>query len=374
VTRSVWILCAVLALAALLFAPRATGEMADLEVYWRAAGRAAAAEPLYREDDGHYQFKYLPAFAIVARPLAALSLHDAKRTWLWLSASALALFIASSVSLPPEPRKPRWLLMTATAIVMAKFYGHEIVLGQVNILLGAAAVAAAHLMRAGREAPAGALIAAGICIKPYAVILLPWLAARRRIASLATALLGFVAILLLPMPIYGWTATVHLHREWWRTVTASTAPNLLNPDNVSVAAMWAKWIGMGRAAELLALATSVALLGMAALVIARRDTVKFPEALEMALLLTLLPLLSPQGWDYVFLLSTPAVVLLLNEERSLPRGLRWATIAALATIAFSLYDVMGRRAYARFMAVAAISVCYLVAAAALCALRLRRVA
>jgi hypothetical protein len=248
------------------------------------------------------------------------------------------------------------------------------VLGQVNILLGAAAVGAVHLMRAGREAPAGALIAAGICIKPYAVLLLPWLAARRRIASVATAVLGFAAILLLPIPIYGWTETVGLHRDWWQTVTTSTAPNLLNPDNVSVAAMWAKWIGMGRPAELLALATSLGLLAMAALVVARREAVKFPEALEVALLLTLLPLLSPQGWDYVFLLSTPAVVLLVNGERSLPNGLRWATIAALATIAFSLYDVMGRRAYARFMAVAAISVCYLVAAAALCALRLRRVA
>ena len=37
------------------------------------------------------------------------------------------------------------------------------------------------------------------------------------------------------------------------------------------------------------------------------------------LLLTLIPLLSPQGWDYVFLVSTPAIMLLVNYEDRLPR-------------------------------------------------------
>jgi hypothetical protein len=188
------------------------------------------------------------------------------------------------------------------------------------------------------------------------------------------ATLGILVVLLLPIPSYGWAGTVALYLDWWRTVATSTAPNLLNRDNVSMASIWAKWIGVGRPAELLAIATSLALVAMAAIVVSRRARVVFPEALEAGLLLTLIPLLSPQGWDYVFLLSTPAVVLLVNYEGTLPRPWRIGAIAALATIAFSLYDVMGRRAYARFMAVAAISVCYLVVSTALCALRLRRVA
>jgi len=348
--------------------------MPDLEVYWSAAGRAAAAEPIYRSEDRHYQFKYFPAFAILARPLASLSLDNAKRAWLWISASALALFLTLSVALLPDARKPRWLLMFLTVIVMAKFFAHELVLGQVNILFGAAIVGAVTLMRAGREAPAGALVAAAIIVKPYAVIFLPWLGARRRIASIAMAAVGILVVLLLPIPSYGWTGSVALYQDWWRTVTTSTAPNLLNRDNVSLASVWAKWIGVGPSAELLAIVTSLALVAMAAIVIARRAHVGFPEALEAGLLLTLLPLLSPQGWDYVFLLSTPAVVLLLNYEGALPRTWRVATIAALAAIAFSLYDVMGKRAYARFMAFAGISVCYLVASTALCELRRRRVA
>ena len=47
---------------------------------------------------------------------------------------------------------------------------------------------------------------------------------------------------------------------------------------------------------------------------------KAPDTLEASLLLLLIPLLSPQGWDYVFLIGTPAVMLLINELPSLPRG------------------------------------------------------
>ena len=83
--------------------------------------------------------------------------------------------------------------------------------------------------------------------------------------------------------------------------------------------------------------------------IAGRGNLPAPETLEGSLLLLLIPLLSPQGWDYVFLIGTPAVMLLVNDLRSLPRGLRIATIAAIAVVALSIYDLMGRSAYSLFM-------------------------
>ena len=48
---------------------KVAGRMPDYEVYRRAAERALVAAPLYRPEDGHYQFKYLPAFAVVMLPL-----------------------------------------------------------------------------------------------------------------------------------------------------------------------------------------------------------------------------------------------------------------------------------------------------------------
>ena len=364
----------VLALGAAVFATRVSGRMADFEVYWRSGERALHAEPLYRAEDGHYQFKYLPAFAVLSIPLALLPLDAAKPLWFALSGALLVALLALSLRLLPDRRAPAAFLVAATLVTMAKFYGHELVLGQVNLLLGATVLAAIHLHLRGRGAAAGLLIALAVVIKPYAVLFVPWLAAARARAALAAAAAGLAAALLLPVAVYGVTGTVALHVAWWRTVAESTAPNLLNADNISLAGMYAKWLGPGDAAARLAAGTAVVLVLAAAAVVRRRTDVREPSGLEAAILLTLIPLLSPQGWDYVLLLSTPAVMYVLNYRRELPPGLRVAALAALATVAFSLYDVMGRDAYARFMSLSIITVCYLIVTAALVALRMRRVA
>ncbi len=116
------------------------------------------------------------------------------------------------------------------------------------------------------------------------------------------------------------------------------------------------------------------LLGVTALAFFKRRGVTFPEGLEGALLLTLMPLLSPQGWDYVFLIATPAIVFLANYEDLLPRPMRVLTIVAVATIGFSLFDLMGRKAYYEFMRLSIISLCFFVVIAALLTLRLRKIA
>jgi hypothetical protein len=366
---------AALLLLSLLFAEKVSRKMPDLEVYWTAAVRARAAEPLYRADDRHYQFKYLPAFAVLAIPGGLLPLAAAKGVWFGISILLLGALLRLSLALLPERRKPAWLIVAVTVAAMAKFFGHELVLGQMNILFAVVVVLALTALADGRrEAAAGALMALAIVVKPYAVIFLPWLIARRRAASIAAVLAGLFAVLALPALVYGISGDIELHRAWWRTVTESTAPNLTNPDNVSVAAMYAKWMGAGRIAAALSVATSALLLASAGFVFLRRGRLRFPEGLEGAMLLTLVPLLSPQGWDYVFLISTPAVVYLVNYEDRLPRAMRVLAIASVAVIGLSLYDVMGRAAYRTFMALSIVSVCYFVVIAALCVLRAREVA
>ena len=357
-----------------VFVVNAAEKMPDFEVYWRAGARAAAAEPLYRSEDEHYQFKYLPAFAVLAIPLALVPLATAKAVWFSLSVLLILFVLGLSVRLLPECRRPLMPLVAITLLVMAKFYGHELVLGQVNLLLLAIVLAAVHLATKRRDIAAGLLIALAIVIKPYALIFLPWLAAIGAFGAFASAIVGTAAALLLPSLLYGADGTVQLHVAWWRTVTDSTAPNLLNPDNVSLAAMYAKWFGISSSATALAATTTLVLLAVAATVVALRRRAPSANGLEAALLLTLMPLLSPQGWDYVFLLGTPAAMYLINYDRELPPLWRIVTWLALAIVALSLYDVMGRRAYGRFMAWSAISVCFLVVIGALTTLRLRRIA
>jgi arabinofuranan 3-O-arabinosyltransferase len=364
----------VIALAVWVFIYKAAPRMPDFEVYWKAAGRAADAEPLYRPTDGHFQFKYLPAFAVLAIPIGLLPLEAAEFVWFFTSVALLVALLALAAKLPVEQRKPVPWLIGLTLIAFAKFYGHELVLGQVNMLFAVVTTCSLLAMKTGREAAAGALVALAIVIKPYAVLFLPWLLARRQVASAAAACGGLAAALVLPASFYGIDGNTELHREWWRTVTETTAPNLGVYDNVSLAAMYFRWFGPGEWTTRLVYGTAAVLLGCAALVFLRRRGIAFPEGLEGGLLLTLMPLLSPQGWDYVFLIATPALVYVINYEDRLPRVMRVVTIVAVATIAFSLFDLMGRTAYYAFMRLSFISLCFFVVIGALVVLRLRKTA
>jgi hypothetical protein len=294
--------------------------------------------------------------------------------WFAGSILILVLLLRKSVTVLPERLHSRAYLIGITVVLLGKFYVHELELGQVNIAMTALVVLAVAEMQAGREVAAGLLIAGAIVLKPYAVLLLPWLVARRRPPALAGAAIGTVVALLLPVPVYGFQGNAHLLADWWRTVTNTTAPNLSDFNNVSAASVFARWLGPGPAAQALAAALVLALLAVAAAVFFRRSRVPAPEPLEAGLLLTMMPIMSPQGWDYVFLLSTLATMLLVNYRARLPGVIKPLVTGALIVIAFSIFDLVGRAAYQRFMRLSIITICYLIVIGGLAALRWRKVA
>jgi hypothetical protein len=369
----VWPLVIVLAAAA-LYSSKVRREMADFNVYRTAATRAGAAEPLYRVTDGHYQFKYLPAFALAMIPFAKFDAEASKALWFAMSVGLLTAYVRWSVRGLPERRKPEPMLILLAVILMAKFFSHELLLGQTNILLGVLLVAALLAVQIDLPGVAGALIGLAAFVKPYALILVPWLALSYGLTGAAVAIVVVAAGLLLPAIVYGWAGNTALIGDWYRTVTDTTAPNLLGADNISLAAMWAKWIGPGNIATALATISSGAVLALAAAIWVRRKQVDSPDYLEISLLMLLVPLLSPQGWDYVLLLATPAVVVLLDRWGDVPAGWRWLTAAALLLMCLTIFDLMGRELYARFMAKSIVTVAALVLAFALANLRWRRVA
>jgi hypothetical protein len=360
--------------AASLYALAARHAMPDFEVYWRAGERAAAAQPLYRIDDGHYQFKYFPAFAVLAMPLGALPIEVARATWFAASCAALCLILTLSVSLLPDRRKPVWVLIALTVVVMAKFFARELMLGQVNYFFLAASVAALLALAHRRDAAAGALGALAVILKPYGVVLIPWMLAHRRVRLAGAAAAGTAAALLAPAIVYGAWGNVSLHQAWWHTVVTTTAPNLLGPDNASWLAMYARLFGVGNPAWAMTLVTLAAVVIAFAWMWRARGDVPAPHALEGAMLLTLVPLISPQGWDYGLLVSAPAIMLVINYHAELPRLLRWLSVAAFVAIGLSIYDVLGRENYLRFMNASGVTISYFVVIAALLALRARRLA
>ena len=364
---------AVAAVAAFGFG-RLPGEMRDFEVYWTAATRALSSEPLYRVSDGHYQFKYLPAFAVLTSAAALVPLPLAKAAWFVASVALIAMLIALSLALLPSRRKATWWLIVMVIVAMGKFYGHELGLGQVNLAFAVIVLLGVLMLRKGQGEAAAILLVVAMVVKPYAVVLVAWLVFRGGIRASVAAGLAAVVVLLLPVVFYGGGGTIDLHRAWWLTVTASTAPNLTNPDNVSLAGFFAKWLGSGTAAARAAAVAGLLLATGIALVVGRGKDVARRETLEAAVLLAAIPLLSPQGWDYVFLLATPAVALVVNYDRELPPALRILSWGAILTIGLSLFDLMGRQRYGVFMEWSVITICFLVVISALAYLRMRRVA
>lgn len=345
-----WIAIALLCLvAAVAFARRARHEMLDFDVYRVAGTRVAAGEPLYRAEDGHWQFKYLPAFAFAIAPIAQLPPLVARGVWFFSSVGLLVLLVSLSLAHLPDRRRGAGVLVGLIVLAMGKFYVREVGLGQTNLLLAVLVLGAVAQSRARRDGLAGALLAAATIVKPYGILFLPYLIVRRRWRGAASYVAVIAAALLLPTLRYGWSGNLALLHGWWDVVTTSTAPNLAGQDNISIAGMYAAWLGVGPAAGWLGAATALLLVLACARAIARGFRVESPEYLDAALLLFLIPLLSPQGWDYVLLVSTPAVMLLLDRIDESGPALRWLLLGCLALGGLTFWDVLGNEPYRLFM-------------------------
>ena len=367
--------CALIAFGVWLFIAKASHRMPDFEVYWRAGARAAAAEPLYRPSDDDYQLKYFPPFAVAAIPLSLMPLDAAKAVWFTLSAAALVALMPVSVALLADRRKPMWVLIAVLLVALGKYYAEDLVLGQINTLVALVASLAILALNRGREAVAGLLVAFAIVLKSYALILAPWIAARRRWRSIAAMTLGLVIASALPMMFYGGDGTVALYQDWWRTVTTTTDGTLLHTDNVSLASLWAKRLGIGSTAATLATFSSVTLLIAAAFAFLRRnDGIARPDGLEAGLLLAITPLISPQGWDYVLVLATMAVLYVVNDFDRLPRVVQALTAAAVGVVGLTLYDLLGRRLIYALLDLSVITIGMVALVGALITLRMRKLA
>jgi hypothetical protein len=363
-----------ISLAVTAYAWKISRRLPDFEVCRKTAARVLAAEPLYRETDGHWKFKYLPANGVIWAPVALLPRPVARAMWYATMLALLVVLLRTSASLIPDPLYSRGWLIGATFVLLGKFFVHEIELGNFNILMATLVVYAAYCMTRGKEALAGVLITCAVVIKPYAVLFVPYLVARRRLASILSALAALAVALILPAAIYGWDGNVKLLEDWWRTVTTSTTPLLADRNNVSALSVFTRLLGPDSPAAMLAMATVAALLATAAVVFFMRGRMASPEGLEVGILLTMIPIISPQGWDYVFLISAPGVMYLVNYHTKLPPVIRALVIAALLVAGFSIFDVIGRTALTFVMTWSIITLCYVVQIGGMAALRVRRVA
>ena len=352
----------------------ARAELVDFAVPRVAAMRFLAHEPLYRPEDGHYQFKYFPAFAALMVPFTWPPKQVAEAAWFTLTVAMTWAFLRLALHALPERRMSMSPLLWLTLFLNGYFLVKELAFGQFNLPLGLLLLGAVIAAQHGRGLAAGGLIAVGVFIKPYALVLLPWLVWTQGWRPLMPFAIVITAGLALPAVSYGWEGNIALLQGWYRTVTDTTAPTLLAHENMSLASMWAKWLHPGPLASLLALGSAVATVGAGLLVIQRRTAVADPNYLEGAYFFVLIPLLSPQGWDYVMLLALPAYMCLVDRWRDTPHG--WRAVAMLGFIltSFVIYDLMRRPLYMFLLDWGARSVGAVLIAASLIRLRYRALA
>ena len=174
----------------------------------------------------------------------------------------------------------------------------------------------------------------------------------------------------LPSVFYGLDKNIDVHREWYVTLSESTPAQLDVADNVSVIGALTKWSGDAALSGKLAIVIVLLLAVLVFAVIVRGRGISRSEILECSLLLTLIPLVSPMGWDYQFLTAVLAITFLADRFTELP--LRWLLAVNLAVIGFSIYDVMGRTAYQAFMNASVLTVCFAIVVAYLAYARAAR--
>jgi hypothetical protein len=191
----------------------------------------------------------------------------------------------------------------------------------------------------------GLLVGAGVFIKPYALVLVPWLIWVSGPGSIPAFAGAMVAGLILPAGVYGWAGNLNLLLAWYDAVTGTTKPLLMFHENISFASMWAKWLRPHEAPPLLAVVSSAMAIGLVGAVMLKRRRVATPDCLEYGLLAFLVPLLSPQGWDYVLLLALPGYLCLVDRWGETPWPWRTAMIGGLAVTSFATYDFLGPRLY-----------------------------
>ena len=346
--------------------------MVDFGVNYRAGQRLEAGESLYPTTDSHYMFKYLPASALLYVPFTHLPLQSAKTAWFAISLLALAGSFVLVRKLVPLPHQPYVFIISG--LVLAKYFLRELRLGQINILVTLVmllSIRALTKKEIPQKAAAGLLAGLATAMKPYSAIFFPYFLVTGNWTALATGVAALAVAIVAPVVFYGWQENFEVLQAWFATLSRSTPGLVTTRDNVSVIAFFSKWLGNSTGA-LVASAIVIAGLALLMLAVIRRGSHRRDSAvLECAMLLTLIPLVSPLGWDYTFLMSLLAVALLINSFPLLGRPAQALLAINFALIALAVFDLLGRDAYAMYMRWSVTTVNFLVIVIALAYLRFR---
>ena len=266
-----------------------------------------------------------------------------------------------------------------TPLILAKFFFREIQLGQVNAVVGMVLlfmvwflVSEKDKKRPLNDMYAGALWGLALSLKPHSLIFLPYFILKKKWKSLLSGLGVLFFALLITSFFYGFPGFIKVLREWAATLSRSTPGLFTSQDNMSLAALFMKWTGHRELSVVLAGAAVVLLAFLVLSLVLKGRRVERALVLECSVLLILIPLISPLGWDYTLLVSALGVMIVIQSFFEYSKAWRVVLIMNFFVIAFSLFDIIGRELYTKFMSWSVITINFLILIGYLSFLRFRK--
>jgi len=354
-------------------------DMTDFGVCYQGGKRISQGETLYREADGHLQFKYSPAAALFFAPLAALPSEAAKVVWYVLELAFLAvIFLVCWRMLPASGKKPIWVFVW-TFLIELKFLARELELGQVNLFILFILTLMLYSLISRKEIRTGFLWGISLLFKPYALVFLPYFLIKKKFRALVAGIAALAAGLVLPAIFYGFKGYSVVLSEWPATLSKSTSGLLASFDNASLYGFLLKaFPGLSGQLGGAIFLTVFLLLAAVVLWLVRvgrsAPMIKNPEVLEGAFLLILIPLFSPLGWNYNYLYSLPAVLLILSAWRQFPRSAQFVLGVNFVMTSASLIELWGGALFHFYTHYALVVLNFLVVLASLAYLRAKKTA
>jgi hypothetical protein len=180
----------------------------DLHLVLDAGARWASGGDVYADE----RFLYPPIAAVIGAPLAELPFALVSITW---GAVKIALAVVAVRALTRQTDR-FWRVLAVVAVVASLPFVHDLMLGNVNALLVAAAVPAVFLSPVPFAGVALGVTTA-LFAKPLAIPLLLWVLVWRR-AAFTGAVAGGVATTLVGLVVAGPAA----YADWLQAVTGGT--------------------------------------------------------------------------------------------------------------------------------------------------------
>ena len=356
-------------------------KMIDFSVNYEAGKRLRWGETLYRVEDEHYMFKYFPFAAVVYLPLSYLEPAAAKVIWYLFVAASFVCILYFSKKLLPETEIKSWLLLGATFLILGRFFFRELYLGQINAVVTVLLLFMLRLQISdqedgskGRTIGSGMIWGLAVLLKPYAIIFFPYFLIKKKWTVVASGISLILIGFFVPALYYGFKGNLIVFKEWINTLSRSTPGLFSSQDNVSIIAFFVKWTGNQSLSLVLAGCIIGILAGAVLILIIKGKHINQPMVLEGFLLLLLIPLISPLGWDYTFLMAAPGVLLLLNKFNRLPKKGKILLTLDFIVITFLIYDLLGEKLYALIMSWSIITINFIILAGFLFYLRLKKIA